>query len=111
MRPFHTSIVEFRRTFTDRIETFPMEAGWAAEAIFFVTAERDTPENALVTLGVQLSADGIRWVDEGSVLTFTGPGERFLRVSHFGGFLRLAGAVTAPDDPRCTLTVRLALKG
>jgi hypothetical protein len=111
MKNFHTSVVEFRRTFDGRIETFPMEAGWADEAIFFITAERDTPANATVRLGTQLSADGIHWVDEGSVLELTGPTERFLRVSHFGGFLRLTGAVTAPGDPRCTLTVRLALKG
>jgi hypothetical protein len=108
MRDFHTSVVEFRRTFTDRVETFPMEAGWAHEAIFFVTVEPGTPADAGARLEVQLSADGIRWVDEGSVLELTGPGERLLRVSHFGGFLRLAGSVTGPS---CTLTVRLALKG
>ncbi|BDZ49601.1 hypothetical protein GCM10025867_18420 [Frondihabitans sucicola] len=108
---FHTSVTDLRQPFVETVETFPYECGWADEAIFFVTAETGTDESAQVSLGVQLSADGIRWLDEGSVLTLRGPASGFVRVTHFGGFLRLAGTVAGGTTNGATLTVRLALKG
>ena len=110
MRSFHTSVTDLRQPFTDDFATFGYECGWADEAIFYATAEDRTPAEALIDLRVQLSADGIRWLDEGSTLQLTGPGAAFVKVRHFGGYLRLAGRVTGPE-PRCVLTVRLALKG
>jgi hypothetical protein len=110
MKSFHSSVTDLRQPFAGTVETFGYECGWADEAIFFVTAERQTPADAEVDLRVQLSADGVRWLDEGSGLRLAGPGEEFVRVRHFGGFLRLVGVITGPD-PRSVLTVRLALKG
>ncbi|HLT62858.1 MAG TPA: hypothetical protein VK020_16770 [Microlunatus sp.] len=106
MRTFATSVTDLRQEFTGGFSTFPFECGWADEAIYFVTAEEATPADARVDLRVQVSADGIRWLDEGTTLTLTGPGSGFVRLTHFGGFLRLAGSTS-----RCELTVRLALKG
>lgn len=106
MRTFATSVTDLRQEFRGSFETFPYECGWADEAIYFVTAEDQTPAGARIDLRVQLSSDGIRWLDEGTTLTLTGPGSTFARLTHFGGFLRLAGTTT-----QCTLTVRLALKG
>lgn len=110
MKDFHTSVTDLRQPFSGSFDTFPYECGWADEAIFFVTAEAQTPTEARIDLRVQLSADGIRWLDEGSTLQLSGPGAAFVRLQHFGGFLRLAGDVTG-EQPQCTLTVRLALKG
>lgn len=110
MRRFHTSVTDLRQPFRQVIETFGFECGWADEAIYFVTAEESTPTSAVIDVRAQLSADGIRWLDEGSSLRLTGAGAAFLRLAHFGGYLRLVGTVSGPE-PHCELTVRLALKG
>jgi hypothetical protein len=110
MKQFATSVVELRQPVTGELQTHPFEAGWADEAMFFV--ELEAPSTTTVVCRAQLSPDGIRWVNEGSELRFEGPGQRFLRLSHFGGFLRLDCRAVADGTPAgCTITVRLALKG
>jgi hypothetical protein len=113
MNQFHTSVVELRQPFTSTVETHPFEAGWANEAIFFVTTESGTLPTTQVDLRVQISPDGIRWLDEGTVMTLTGNAHEFIRVRHFGGFLRLSGTLSNPvaEPAVSTITVRLALKG
>ncbi|GAA3650038.1 hypothetical protein [Microbacterium marinilacus] len=110
MKTFYTSVVELRQQFDGTIETHPYECGWADEAVFFVELHDPEPGTRLV-LQTQLSADGIRWLDEGTVVDTLGAA--FARVSHFGGFLRLAGTATGQDGrpTRATVSVRLALKG
>ncbi|TCP56657.1 hypothetical protein EV191_101602 [Tamaricihabitans halophyticus] len=110
MKNFYTSVVELRQRFDAAVETHPYECGWADEAIFFVETHDFSPGSRL-TLRVQLSPDGIRWLDEGSELDITCTG--FIRVKHFGGFLRMAGrAVDTEGRPvPVTVSVRLALKG
>lgn len=110
MKTFYTSVVELRQRFTDGIQTHPYECGWADEAIFFVETHDREPGTTL-TLRVQLSADGIRWVDEGAELRVTDTG--FVRMTHFGGFLRLAGSAADAHGRTVpvTVSVRLALKG
>ena len=108
MRHFHTSVVERREPFVGRFETHPFEAGWAAEAIFFVKFE--DYEGPGFRAEVQISADGLDWVPEGSVLgPITQPGTYVARVRHFGGWLRLAGDLGGPQA-RCVATVHLVLK-
>lgn len=105
-----TSVVERRRDYTAGFDTHPMEVGWAREAIFFVTAEEVEGVGATLHARVQLSADGVTWVDEGTAFEpLEGPGTAFVRVTHFGGWLRLAGAVEGAGA-RFRLTVRLVLK-
>lgn len=110
MKTFYTSVIELRQEFTGAVETHPYECGWADEALFFVEVE-DAAPGAVVSLRVQLSADGIRWIDEGTVLVASD--RAFARITHFGGFLRLAGSTAGSDgEPTSvSLTVRLALKG
>ncbi|MFE7509159.1 hypothetical protein [Promicromonospora sp. NPDC057488] len=110
MRTFYTSVIELRQPFDHAIETHPYECGWADEAIFFVELHDPEPGTG-VELRVQVSPDGIRWVDEGTVLATTST--TFARVSHFGGFLRLAGTARHADGgaASATVSVRLALKG
>jgi hypothetical protein len=110
MKQFSTSVVELRQDFAAGIETHPFECGWADEAIFFVEVH-DAAPGTVVRLRVQLSPDGIRWIDEGSAVDVVDTA--FIRITQFGGFLRLAGdAITG--DGRATssvVSVRLALKG
>lgn len=110
MRSFHTSVTDLRQPFTDDVATVGYECGWAGEAIYFVTAEDATAPGTRVDLRVQLSPDGLRWVDEGTRFALDGPSATFVRLTHFGGFLRLAGTVTGGTGT-AVLTVRLALKG
>ncbi|MET3509277.1 hypothetical protein [Plantibacter flavus] len=110
MKTFSTSVVELRQRFDQTVETHPYECGWADEALFFVELH-DAEPGERVVLRVQLSADGIRWLDEGTVIETAAAS--LARVTHFGGFLRLAGtAIRADGGPiSVTLSVRLALKG
>lgn len=110
MKTFYSSVVELRERFVDVIETHPFECGWADEAIFFVERHESVFDSPLA-LRVQLSADGIRWMDEGTVITLTDTA--FARITHFGGFLRLAGTTMGSDGQAvpATISVRLALKG
>ena len=110
MRTFVTSVVELRQHFEGTVETHPFECGWADEAIVFAEPHGAAPGD-VVTLRVQLSPDGIRWIDEGTVLRVAE--HAMARLTHFGGFLRLVGGATdAGGLPTgTTLTVRIALKG
>ncbi|MEU3270556.1 hypothetical protein ABZ639_06900 [Saccharomonospora sp. NPDC006951] len=110
MKNFYTSVVELRQRFDEVVETHPYECGWADEAIFFVETHEFDP-GAVLTLRVQVSPDGIRWMDEGTELELTDTG--FVRVGHFGGFLRMTGTAVGGDGKPVpvTVSVRLALKG
>lgn len=109
MRNFQMSVVERREPFCETFETSPFEAAWASEAIFFVRVEEADP-GTTIEADVQISADGIRWLDEGGSLPpITGTGDTFVRVSHFGGWLRLRGHIGG-DGVDAKLTVQLALK-
>jgi hypothetical protein len=111
VRDFHTSVVELRQPFTGAVSSEPYECGWADEALFFVTVEEDDPEFETLNLRVQISADGVRWVDEGTTLpVMSGPGVAAAKVRHFGGWLRLIGTLTG-RSAAATLSIRLALKG
>ncbi|MFD2793444.1 hypothetical protein ACFS27_07765 [Promicromonospora vindobonensis] len=110
MKNFYSSVIELRQDVGQRFETHPYECGWADEAIFFVELHDPEP-GTHVELRVQISADGIRWLDEGTTLETAAT--TFARVSHFGGFLRLTGSARRTDGATtsATVSVRLALKG
>ena len=109
LRRSYTATVERNVIWKGEFASEPYEAAWASEAIFFVRA-LDVSNDFAGTARVQISADGIRWVDEGT--TFDLPRSKdevtFCRVSHFGGWLRIAGTL-APNN-RMTALVSLALK-
>lgn len=114
MKQFYTAVTDLRRRVTGDFTTFPYETGWADEATYFVTIEESSQHALGVQLAVQISADGIRWHDEGTALSVTRDSAEFIRLTHFGGFLRLAGSVGSADEGLeawVVVTVRLALKG
>lgn len=110
MKHFSTSVVELRQEFDEAIETHPYECGWADEAIYFIE-NHDADAGTVVRLRAQLSADGVRWLEEGTQITVADGG--FVRLREFGGFTRLVGSAQDPDGApvAVTLTIRLALKG
>ena len=110
MRQFTTAHLEIKRDFTEDFQTEPYECGWAREAIFFIRVEDVSGDGATLNAKAQVSADGILWADEGTAFTpMREKGLSFIRVTHFGGWLRLSCAVSG-TDARFWLLVNVALK-
>ena len=109
LRRSYTAIVERNVLWQGDFASEPYEAAWASEAIFFVRALSQS-SGVGGEAAVQISADGIHWVDEGTVFNLpVSEGEvTFGRVSHFGGWLRIAG--TLAPDKKITVLVSLVLK-
>ncbi len=110
MRQFYTVVLERIRRYKSDFQTEPYEVGWASEAMFFIRMHELTGSGTVIEARVQVSVDGIHWIDEGtSFPAINHKGDNFIRVSHFGGWLRLA-CTLAGKDPEVELTVQLALK-
>lgn len=110
MRQFQTSVVEQRREFTEELTTHPSETAWASEAIFFIHVEKVKGKNPVLKPKVQISPDGVHWIDEGTVFEpISNEGRYFVKVNHFGGWLRLQGDIEG-KDVSLKLTVHLVLK-
>ena len=110
LRRSYTAIVERNILWQDEFASEPYEAAWASEAIFFVRALAASPDSEPAQARVQISPDGIRWVDEGTNMDLPVAKDEvsFCKVSHFGGWLRLHGAVAAGKP--VTVLVSLVLK-
>ena len=112
VRRSYTAIVERNVCWKGEFATEPYEAAWASEAIFFVRALQVLPigEAGRNSAAVQISADGIHWVDEGTRFNLPSKDDEvtFCKVKHFGGWLRLAGELAPRDGIK--VLVSLALK-
>ena len=91
-----------------RLRDRAVRCGWAGEAIFFVRTMERVGDLEGVSLRVQISADGIRWCDEGTSVTLGAAEVTFCKVSHFGNWLRLAGRL--PDGASMRSVIALSLK-
>ena len=110
MKHFTTAVLERHAQLSGKFNTEPFETAWASEAIFFIRVEEIVGENPQLRAKVQISADGINWVDEGTAFpAVTALGDFFVRVAHFGGWLRLSGEVQNSDS-RFQTTIHLVLK-
>ncbi len=91
--------------------TEPYECAWASEAIFFVRIQEAESDAVQLVAHPQISADGIHWVDEGSHFPpMSGTGVWFLRLTHFGGWLRLC-CDTQEEHAKVQVMIHLTLKG
>ena len=110
MRHFTTAVLERHRQYSGDFQTEPYETAWASEAVFFICAEGIEGRGSQLSADVQISADGIHWVNEGTRFEpITEPGDRFVRILHFGGWLRLSGRVEG-EGAKFTTTIHLVLK-
>lgn len=111
MKLFNASHVELKRNFTEDFQTNPHEGGWADECIFFIAVEGMKGKDAALKAAVEISHDGVHWVAEGTVSdTIQSLGLHFVRVKHFGNWLRLNCTVTG-EQPVFRLNIQIALKG
>jgi len=110
MRNFHTVVLERMTHHSEDFATEPYECAWASEATFFIRIHAITENGATLNSVVQLSVDGIDWVDDGIRFEpISKAGTYFLRVKHFGGWLRLRNEI-AGREPDIRLTIHLVLK-
>ena len=109
MKNFHEAHLEVKKFFSGRFETHPYEAGWADEALIFVMVEK-TEGTPLFKGQVQLSQDGVHWVDDDSLpVEFSGQGLHLIKVKpNFGNYIRLAADV---EGGRMFLNIHIACKG
>ena len=87
LRESYTAIVERSEELRGNFATEPYECGWAGEAIFFVRILERAGDLEGITLQVQISADGIRWCDEGTSVRL---GEEEVVYCKVGAFRQLA---------------------
>lgn len=93
MRQFQTTVLDTFKDLSDGYATEPYEAAWASEAIFFVRTDEVRDGAAALELKVEISPDGMAWVEEGGTITVDPDAElAYVRVTHFGGWLRLRHA-------------------
>jgi hypothetical protein len=105
MRRFYSAVVERNVAWNGEVATEPYEAGWASEAIAFVRVLETEGGSGELRLRAQISADGMQWCDEGSALDpISGVGVTFLRLRHFGNWLRLAGETDSDTTFRVLVT-------
>jgi hypothetical protein len=105
IRNFYNAVVERNVLWIGNFVTEPYECGWSQEALFFITSLKGSSGGKAQ---VQISADGMHWCNEGSILDLPNieGGTTFCKVSHFGNWLRLIGTTDRP----ITVLVTLSLK-
>ena len=110
MKQFTAAHLEVKKIFHEDFVTHPFEAGWASEAIFFIMIEEVSGIDASLSAEVEISHDGVHWATEGTSMERVGErGLQFLRVSHFGNWLRLNVRISG-NKPAFKLNLQIALK-
>jgi hypothetical protein len=106
----HTAVVDRNEPWSGKAASEPYEAGWAREAIIWWRILDISGPPEPVEAYIQISPDGLRWMDEGSVIRLDCRVDElgFARISHFGNFLRLATHL--PDGLTLKTIVTMTLK-
>ncbi len=109
MRQSQTIVLERNTVWQNEFVTEPCEVAWASEAIFFIRALEVRGVRSGYSARIQLSPDGIHWCDEGDGIRLPiEPEISYQRLTHFGGWVRLAGQLQAGAEIK--VIVYLALK-
>lgn len=66
----------------------PYEAGWASEALAFVCVHRMVGEDARLSVTLEISPDGMRWVPHSPPFELTPAGNYRFQLAAFGNWLR-----------------------
>jgi len=110
LKESYTAVVARNVDWAGEWASEPYEAAWADEAILFVRVLKAEGEARTASARVEISPDGMHWADEGSRLEIpVSEGLSFVRVRHFGGWLRLAGRT--PEGSRLRVMAYFVLKG
>jgi Domain of unknown function (DUF6385) len=108
----YTAVVERAQPVVGRHFTEPYEAGWAQEAVVFVKVRDGLGADGELRAWIQVSPDGIEWVDHGAALPtpLRGTSLGAIPVQNFGDWIRVG---LACSDPEATVrvSVYVSLKG
>lgn len=106
----YTAVIARGEDWVDGSTTEPYEASWAREAIIVVRTLEVCTLKAGAKAHVQVSLDGMRWIDEGTSLEIRDQvdGLSMARLSHFGHYLRLRAEM--PDAMTGFMLATLSLK-
>ena len=98
LRHSYTAVVERANPLKGDFATEPYEAGWARESLVFIKVRDKMDDGSEIRARVQISPDGIEWVDEGAAFpVIRDKGVYFVKVTNFGNWLRVAGRVIGTD--------------
>jgi hypothetical protein len=106
-----TAVLNRNELWRGEVASEPYECGWAREAIVWIRAMAVEGDLRGVRARVQISPDGIRWLDEGGALALpAAEGEvTFARVREFGNWLRVAADL--PKGASLKVLVTITAKG
>lgn len=108
MRESITAVVARGDTWSGIAASEPYDVAWAGEAVIYLRSlgAVGNPEEARAW--VQISPDGIRWVDEGSMLPIPAVDEiSSVRIRNFGTFLRVMTVLPEGASFKALLTISL----
>ncbi|MGH3740576.1 MAG: hypothetical protein ACRDT1_04485, partial [Micromonosporaceae bacterium] len=99
MKQTYTAVIERAEPVTGVLASEPYEAGWAEEALVFVKVRTGLPDDAELAVKVQISPDGIDWIDHhaGVEAAVRGAGLVSIPVRDFGNWLRVVGTASDPE--------------
>jgi hypothetical protein len=105
LRESTTAVIVRGERVSDGFASEPYEVGWASEAVIFLEGMDAGPPGLV---HVQISPDGMRWVNEGSNVAMPGKGEvAFVRIAGFGNWLRLEAGFSHGGERRLMATLHL----
>ncbi len=108
MREAITAVVARGDTWSDIATSEPYEAAWAAEAVIFLRSLGASGAPHEARAWVQISPDGIRWIDEGTSFPVPREGEvTAARVVNFGTYLRVKTVLPQKASMKALLTISL----
>ncbi len=108
MRESYTAAVERNSVCGHDFASEPYEAAWADEAIFFIRVLEPGHKGRL-KFAAEISPDGMRWCPEGTTCEIAqGSDLAFLRIRHFGSWLRIRRLDRTKATPK--VIVYLTLK-
>ncbi len=107
MRESYTAAVERNVVCGRDFTSEPYEAAWADEAIFFIRV-LDPNHKGKLAFTAEISPDGMRWCAEGSTCEIAeGADLGFIRVKHFGGWLRIRRIDAVKTEPKVIVYLNL----
>lgn len=105
-----TAVVARNEVWQGQAASEPHECGWAREAMVFVRALDAPAKLGRAKARIQISPDGIRWLDHGKPMALPARKDAVVAapVSQFGNWLRVAADL--PRGARIKVLVTIHLK-